>query len=63
MERKERNSTGIPQFFDELAARSATQTSAEMRSQLLAFTKVRFAKSILRELSSVRCGTIIGGRS
>lgn len=53
MERKERNSTGIPQFFDELVARSATQTSAEMRSQLLAFTKVRSALSEL-ELKGIQ---------
>lgn len=47
MDKKERKGLGITQFFNELVARSATQTAAEMRSQLLAFTKVR---SVLSEL-------------
>lgn len=53
MDKEEEKGLGITQFLDELAARSTTATSAEMRSQLLAFTKVRSALSEL-ELEGIQ---------
>jgi len=53
MDKKEEKGLGITQFLNELAARSTTQTSAEMRSQLLAFMKVRSALSEL-ELKGIQ---------
>jgi hypothetical protein len=53
MEENDEGSKGITQFLDEVAARSKTQTAAEMRAHLLAFSKVRSVLSKL-ELEGIQ---------
>jgi hypothetical protein len=53
MEEIDEGSKEIAQFLDEVAARSKTQTAAEMRAHLLAFSKVRSVLSKL-ELEGIQ---------
>ncbi len=53
MQENDEDSKRINQFLDEIAARSKTQTAADMRAHLLAFSKIRSVLSKL-ELKGIK---------